>query len=124
MAGPPPVITSYVPLPTDDYATALNSVNSNAGSVMNERIGITIAGDGAIVYYDHWEDSYESDIANPPVGSTTQVWGDGDISNGNAATYCATSCAGDLLSAGDVIILSNQVTTPRSSTIFFDGSDN
>lgn len=123
LAGPPPVITSYVPLPTDDYATALNSVNSSAGSVMNERIGITIAGDGAIVYYDHWEDGYESDIANPPVGSTTHVWGDGDISNGNAATHCATSCAGDLLSAGDVIILSNQVTTPRNSTIFFDGSD-
>jgi hypothetical protein len=123
LAGPPPVITSYVPLPTDDYQTALYTINTAAGTTMNERIGITIAGDGAIVYYDHWEDTFEADIANPVV-ATTEVWGDGDTGNGDANAYCATDCSGDLLTAGDVIILSNQVTTPRNpAQIRWDGSD-
>ncbi len=122
-AGPPPVITTYVPLPTDDYQTALYTVNSGAGTSMNERIGISIAGDGMILYYDHWEDGFEADIANP-VQSTTQLWGDGLPSNGDASTVCS-SCVGDLLNAGDVILLSaNALATPRNtSTIAWDGGD-
>ena len=122
-AGPPPVITTYVPLPTDDYQTALYTVHSGAGTSMNERIGISIAGDGMILYYDHWEDGFEADIANP-VQPTTQLWGDGLTSNGDASSVCGT-CVGDLLNAGDVIILSaNSLTTPRNpATVAWDGGD-
>lgn len=43
---------------------------------------------GTIVYYDQWENGYDSDIANPLnlySGSNTggtQIWGDGIASNG------------------------------------------
>ncbi len=53
-----------------------------------------------IVYYDHWEDGYEADLLNP-IQATTEVYGDGDLSNGGSEN--------DVLAAGDAINLtSNQ----------------
>jgi hypothetical protein len=45
---------------------------------------------GTVIWYDHWEDGYEYDVTDP-VGSTTQVWGDGDSSL--AVTKLVISCA-------------------------------
>ena len=76
-------------------------------------ISISIVADNTIIYYDHWEDDFEIDIANP-VQPTTQIWGDGDPSNGAPPGF-----PGDLLHPGDIIILDNPVdpaTASRSST--------
>ena len=121
-AGPSPVIVGYVPLPTDEMQAVMESVNASADSTLDFTVGITNAGTGSVIYYDHWEDGYEPDTANP-VQSTTEVWGDGNPANGDASTYCST-CAGDLLTPGDVFVLRNTITTPRnSSEIRFDGRD-
>ena len=43
-------------------------------------IGVALSGEGFITY-DHWEDGYEADITFP-MQATTQIWGDGDLTNG------------------------------------------
>ncbi len=124
-AGPPPVFTMYVPFAEGDISTGLFRILTNgiapSGSITNQ-ITLTAAADNTIVYWDHWEDGYESDIANPPGGSTTEVWGDGDISNG-AAPGVVTD-AGDVLDGGDVVTLENDVPIPRvAANQFYDGRD-
>lgn len=121
-AGPPTAMTGYVPLPSDNLVTAFKAINTAAGVTLDFTVGITNAADGAVIYYDHWEDGYEADIANP-VQSTTEVWGDGNAGNGDAAAHCST-CAGDLLTAGDVFVLRNNIDTPRDSGVIrWDGRD-
>lgn len=121
-AGPPANIIGYVPLPSDDLQGALEAINPLADATLDFTVGITNAGNGSVMYYDHWEDGYEADIANP-VQSTTEVWGDGNAGNGDASTRCST-CAGDLLTPGDVFVLRNAITTPRNAAeIRWDGRD-
>ncbi len=122
-----PVQTYFVPLPEQQTRTSLASIDNQGrvGTVMDSVISIVATGNGTVVYYDHWEDGYELDIANP-TQSTTQVWGDGNTANGNAglASVCGAACAGDVINSGDVIALRNNVSLPRNSgTILFDGRD-
>lgn len=120
---PAPVMTGYVPLDADATRQTLANASANAGTVLDFTVGITNAGVGAVMYYDHWEDGYEADLTNP-VQSTTLVWGDGNPANGDASTYCGPRCAGDLLPAGAVFALRNLVPTPRNATaILWDGRD-
>jgi hypothetical protein len=55
---------------------------------MQSYISISAIADNTIVYYDQYENGYEPDIGNPlDVYSNsnldgTQIWGDGDTSNG------------------------------------------
>jgi uncharacterized repeat protein (TIGR01451 family) len=121
-AGPPAAMFGYVPLPADELQEAFESINTAANTTLDFTVGITNASDGAVAYYDHWEDGYEADVANP-VQATTLIWGDGDPLNGDASTVCST-CAGDLLTAGDVFVLRNDITTPRNTAeIRWDGRD-
>ncbi|VEP17973.1 Conserved repeat domain protein (fragment) [Hyella patelloides LEGE 07179] len=91
---------------------------SSTGSTINSVISITSTTNNTFVYYDHWEDGYESDISNP-VQSSTEIWGDGDLTNG-----IAPGTSNDLLNEGDVISLENEVTLPRqSSDVKYDGRD-
>lgn len=121
-AGPPTAMTGYVPLPADMMQGAFESINAAADSTLDYTVGITNASDGATITYDHWEDGYEADISNP-VQATTEVWGDGNAGNGDASAVCST-CGGDLLTAGDVFVLRNDITTPRDSNqIRWDGRD-
>jgi uncharacterized repeat protein (TIGR01451 family) len=121
-AGPPPVMYGYVPLPADDMQGAMESVNTAATTTLDFTVGITNAAPGSVMYYDQWEDGFESDIANPSQASTL-VFGDANTANGNAATYCP-ACAGDLLPQGAPVIMRNSITTPRSSAqVRFDGGD-
>jgi len=134
--NPPPVQTFYVPVPEDQAFDALTSVypgNATCGgsppevqNPISTTISIAVIDDGAFVYYDQWEDGgYDADIANPtnvyssPGNlSGTQIWGDGDTSNGAAPGF-----PGDVLSAGNVIVLENDVTTTSLGDIDFDGRD-
>jgi hypothetical protein len=91
----------------------------NCGSCTTPRspirslISIAVSADGTQILYDHHEDGYERDPSNPTglkPGGTTEIWGDGDPSNGVAPRLPA-----DLLAAGDVISLDNDVDVPSGA---------
>ena len=118
-SNPAPVQTYFVPLPEDPLFASFDTINPPevSGSI-NTLIAIAVAADGTIIYYDHWEDGYEIDVTNP-TQSTTQIWGDGNPSNG-----APPQIPGDVLRGGDAIILENQVPIPRNpNAILFDGRD-
>lgn len=133
-ANPAPVQTFYVTLPEADALTVLYSINPDARSPIVTYFSIAVGVSGTRVYYDQWENGYDSDIANPanlwsstnPGG--TQIWGNGLASDGcapnkNGADISCTD-ANDAFVAGDVIIPSSQVVVPRNqNTIYFDGKD-
>ena len=130
-AGETIISTFYVPLFEDNAREALVSVNSGTGTALSSTTSITVGAEGAIIYYDHWEDAYEA-APNLEVQPSTLVFGDGNTGNGNAATYCVqVGCAGDLLPSGAVLRLNNSGTivpgslsTPRNpATAVFDGRD-
>lgn len=87
-------------------------------------IDITSAADGSVIYWDHWEDGYELDIANP-TQPTTLVWGGGDTAGvPNFATEVTPGALDYEVDAGTVIFLQNTVPLPRlASDIRFDGRD-
>jgi uncharacterized repeat protein (TIGR01451 family) len=132
--NPAPVQTFYVTLPEADALAVLAGINNAAVSPVSTYFSIAIAADSTWVYYDQWENGYDSDIANPtnlysagnPGG--TQIWG-----NGLAADGCAPNKSGipvtcsnanDVLNAGDVIVPFNPIPVPRdSNNIFFDARD-
>jgi uncharacterized repeat protein (TIGR01451 family) len=116
----------YTPLPEANLHSTLKTfttaINRSIGNTVRSTISVVSTEDGAVIYYDHWEDGYEADINNP-VQSTTLVWGDGNTGNGDVGAVCST-CAGDLVNAGDVMSLDNNVTLPRNpSQIRYDGRD-
>ncbi|MCL4805919.1 MAG: hypothetical protein KJ046_16610, partial [Anaerolineae bacterium] len=137
-ANPAPVMVFYLTEPENDMLPAMQVINSAASSPMVTKISVTIRYDGTLVYYDHWENGFVNDIANPTAGQTyanpgnlggVQIWG-----NGLAADGCAPALqtgpitctnANDVLNSGDVIILEdNNVAVPNSaSSIDWDGKD-
>ena len=121
-ASPAPVMTGYVPLPADDFVGALEEISADSGTTLDFTVGVTNAGAGAVMYYDQWEDGFEADLSAVSQ-STTLIFGDGNTTNGNAATYCSR-CTGDTLPQGAALIMRNNVSTPRSAaTRRFDGGD-
>lgn len=122
-AGPAPIQTFYVPLPEEEIRAGFLALNPGLGdTTVRTTIAITIAGNGTLLYYDHWEDGYEADIANP-VQPTSQIWGDGNLATGAPPGCGAPAC--DVLNAGRVIILQNDVfAAPRDpASLLFDGRD-
>jgi uncharacterized repeat protein (TIGR01451 family) len=112
----------YVPMPEADTRAALVAIAPATTTVSNNMtsiIALTATQDNTIIYYDHWEDGYEANLDNI-VQSTTQIWGDGNPSNGIAPGFVS-----DIINAGDVIKLRNNVpANPRDpASIFFDGGD-
>lgn len=108
------VQTFFLPLPEQQVRTSLVTLQSGTGTTMTAVTSMVVTGSGTVISYDHWEDGYEVDLENPVQGSTL-VWGDGDPSNGDVSVVCPTCSPGvDLLSAGDVIALRNNVTLPRN----------
>ena len=113
----------YVTLPEADALTVLDAINSAANSPVTTYFSIAIGVSGTYVYYDQWENGYDSDIANPTnlysAGNLggTQIWGnslaaDGCAPNKAGVTLTCTN-ANDVLNAGDVIIPSNSVAHPK-----------
>lgn len=120
-AGPAPVFTMYVPLEEQDISNALIGI-APGGTAFNDivtTIDITSAADESVVYWDHWEDGYEADIANP-VQSSTRVWGDNNAANGTTPG----GPVADDVDAGTIIFLQNTVPLPRLTTdVVYDGRD-
>ena len=120
LAGPAPIQTYFVPLPELQVQNSLNAVDTNdaIGNVMRTIISIAATGDSTIIYYDHWEDGYEADMANP-VQTNTEIWGDNDPLNGIPPGF-----ATDEINAGDIITLDNTVSLPRDpALVLYDGRD-
>jgi uncharacterized repeat protein (TIGR01451 family) len=122
-ANPPPVQIFYIPAPEDDGFAALDGIFP--GTVpfpITEPIvsftSISVIAADTIIYYDHWEDGYEIDIANP-TQPTTEIWGDGNPANGAPPGYPS-----DTFGSNAVIVLRSNVTlATRQSVIDFDGGD-
>ncbi|MFN8245741.1 MAG: Ig-like domain-containing protein [Ferruginibacter sp.] len=116
--------TFFLPFPENNtqlYET-LYQASDNYGSfstVVRSVTSIKVSYPGTVIYFDHWEDGYESNIAQP-VQSTSRIWGDGILSNGVAPGYPT-----DILPAGASIVLDENFTyRPRnSSEIRYDGRD-
>ncbi|BAQ66780.1 cadherin-like domain-containing protein [Geminocystis sp. NIES-3709] len=116
--------TFIMPFKESDVRTSLYAINTAVGTTLKTIISTAITSNGTIIVYDHWEDGYEADINNP-IQSTTQVWGDGDSSNGQAP-----GAADDILRAGQVIVLNNDVVlssvgslTANAGKPYWDGRD-
>ena len=119
-AGPAPIQTFFVPLPEQQVQNSLKGVDTNdqIGDVMRSIISIAATGDNTVIYYDHWEDGYEADLANP-VQATTEIWGDNNAGNGIPPGFGT-----DVINAGDVISLDNTISLPRNpAQIRYDGRD-
>ena len=116
--------TYYIPFPENELRPALiNSASSSCGGLINNvaRSISTIKSPypGVEIYYDHWEDGYETNIKNP-LQNTSLIWGDEDLTNGIAPGY-----PDDFIPAGGSIILDNNIFfNPRDpNDIAFDGKD-
>lgn len=122
-----PVQVFYVPLPENQLYTSFVAIAGSAvGTTVRTVTGINVTSGGTAIYYDHWEDGFELDIANPTQASTL-IFGDGNTANGNACPMVqpAAFCSNDLITAGAVIVLNNTlIAVPRNpATIVFDGGD-
>ena len=113
------VETYYIPFQEDHILTALRGING-PGCPRGDRvtdpiqtyISIGVVEDGTIINYDHWEDGFEGNLTIP-VQTTTEIWGDGDPSNGIAPGYTV-----DVLNASDIIILDNLVQSTTSCLLY------
>jgi hypothetical protein len=119
----PAVQFFYIPKKEADIRSGLYAVNTAFGLTGNIRtvVSLTVSTNNSIIYYDHWEDGYESNLNNP-TQSTTQIWGDNDPSNGIPPGYTT-----DILNAGNIIALDNNGlgvnVANTATTIDYDGED-
>ncbi len=119
------VETYYIPFPEDQVLTSLLVLHPSSCGFLEQveepvqtYVSVGVVEAGTVIYYDHWEDGFEINLAFP-IQSTTEIWGDGNPSNGIPPGY-----ATDYLSAADIIVLNNSVTTTtRQSVIDFDAGD-
>jgi hypothetical protein len=103
----------YIPIPENEARDFLEDINTGNNDSTRLYVGLSVLGEGYIVY-DHWEDGYETNITNP-LQSSTQIWGDGDISNGAAPGYPT-----DIVPAGSTIIITNNLSSGHDNTVTYD----
>ncbi|HRZ55436.1 MAG TPA: SdrD B-like domain-containing protein [Candidatus Paceibacterota bacterium] len=128
-ANPPVVQKYYIPFPENDLLASFMYLWGERPKTdyylqwypsdpMTTIVTITAPASGTIIYYDHWEDGYESDMTNPQQ-STTQIWGDGNPANGSPP-----GVPSDVIPGGQVITLDNQLdSTNLQAVIDFDARD-
>jgi len=110
----------YLPMPEPQIYTANNAIIAGTGTTIASTFSITVTGSGTVIYYDQWEDGYETDLSNP-TQSTTQIWGDGNDAHGIPPGFAHNPLG---LPAGTIITLTNNVSLPRNpSTILYDARD-
>jgi len=113
----------YIPFPEEDLFTALRGATTcpeNLSENVRSIISIKTPYPTIFIKYDHWEDGYEEDL-NQPIQASTEIWGDGDLTNGAPPGYSE-----DILVAGSSIVIDNtfNYTPPRDpSVIVYDGKD-
>ncbi|HNO30139.1 MAG TPA: sortase [Anaerolineales bacterium] len=134
-ANPAPIQTFYLSMPEDQVFASFKKISSSAPvAPMHSVTGISVTTTNTQIYYDHWENGFEADLANPvnvwSAGNTggTQIWGNGLAADGcppnvDGKTALVCSDTNDVLTLGNVIVLENDVPLPRTSAIFYDGRD-
>jgi uncharacterized repeat protein (TIGR01451 family) len=124
--------TFYIPYNSNNMAAQFNA-GSNTPQIVDTLsietiISIAVNQDGAVVYYDQWEDGLEADLTLRTQFSTL-VWGDGDPTNnstGVAGVQPVGIPANDILTSGTIITLRDIVPNVGRGTppaIYFDGGD-
>lgn len=119
-----PTQTFFVPLDeTPLFNNAFYIINpAKARAPVVSMISVSVSTDNTVIWWDQWEDGYDADVA-VELGVTTQVWGDGDATNGCPPGRACTN-ANDILRAGDSIVIQNSIPLPRDArTRLFDGGD-
>ena len=110
----------YLPMPEQQIYQANSTIVSGTSSTIASTFSIVVTGDGTVIYYDQWEDGYETDLSNPTQPST-QIWGDGNDAHGIPPGFAHNPLG---LPAGTVITLTNNVTLPRNpATLLWDARD-
>jgi uncharacterized repeat protein (TIGR01451 family) len=110
----------YLPMPEQQIYQANSAIVGGTSSTINSTFSIVVTGSGTVIYYDQWEDGYETDLSHP-TQATTQIWGDGNDANGIPPGFAHDPVG---LPAGTVITLTNAVTQPRNpSTLLWDARD-
>ena len=119
LAGPAPVQTYFIPF--DEFQlwrTMTNVSDTTVGTNIVNVVSIAPGSTNTVIYYDHFEDGYEADLANP-TQATTRVWGDGITNNGIPPGF-----ASDLINAGSILVLRSTVNVPHvTSSVIYDGQD-
>ena len=126
---PAEVQTFYLPLPANQLLNALQAISGNTTPAypIQIRAVITTSSDATIIYYDQMENGFEAVINVPtsiynPIGnpSGTQIWGDGDPSNGFPPGF-----PDDLIPAGSAITLANPILNgqPTVNAPLFNAGD-
>ena len=102
----------------------LFQINPNdVRSPMVALISVTISTDQTIIWYDHWEDGFDQDVANKTAKST-EIWGDGIAANGCSPMIKNCTNSLDRLMAGASVVIQNTVPIPRVRTsVYYDGAD-
>jgi len=117
----------FIPGPEGQILQSLQSIDcggatSSPDDPVHTYVSIGIVEDGVRIYYDQWENGYETNLAFPSQlfgENKTQIWGDDDPLNGIPPGYTR-----DILVAGGSIILDNEVvSTTTQSVTDFDGGD-
>jgi uncharacterized repeat protein (TIGR01451 family) len=120
--NPAPVQTFFIPIPEAQLLQALKTIKPTRAveepeNPVHTYVSVAVLQDNTIIYYDQMENGYDVDISAPSAAyhsvnnpSGTQVWGDGDATNGFAPGH-----ADDVLRSGSVIVLNNPVNTTVSA---------
>ncbi|MGI6137491.1 MAG: Ig-like domain-containing protein [Candidatus Hydrogenedentales bacterium] len=113
--------TFYLPFPENDTQLrqsllSAGSNNDDMSSGVRTILAVSVPYPKTAIVYDHWEDGYEADI-NAPLQPTTEIWGDGDLTNGVAPGY-----PDDLIPPGGYIIIDETFAWTRTG-LQYDGKD-
>lgn len=117
-------LTFYVPIPEQDYLLGLTEMTTGITQLkpvnpVTTYISIAAVADNTIIRYDQWEDGYDkAAYTDTPLQPTTEVWGDNNPTNGMPPGF-----TNDLIKAGSVILLYNQLYTTNAMELDYDGRD-
>lgn len=112
----------YLPMPEAQVLQGMETVSPSITDTNFFMVtSLLTTSDGTVIYYDQWEDGYETNLASPTQPST-QVWGDGNDANGICPGFTHDPVG---IPAGTVIALSNTVPCkPRNPVqLYYDGGD-
>src|ERR1043165_3750344 len=76
----------FLPMPESQILQTFNALESGVSNTLDSTFSVVVTGSGTVVYYDQWEDGYETDLAHP-VQASTKIWGDGNNANGIAPGF-------------------------------------
>ena len=117
------VQTYYLPLKEDQLLETMKVVTTSAAGPIHSMTSIVVAANNTQIWYDHWEDGFESDYLSPTQPST-EIWGDSNALNGCAPGVISCTDASDTLVPGQAIIVEHVIDIPRNaSTLHIDGGD-